>query len=210
MSGLLPERERVLELLVEERAVRKPGERVVQGELPQLLLRLPLRGDVEEVALQVERRPVVVEDDDSLVADPDRPAVLGDQAVLDAQRLVRRVRVRVRCEHPLAVVGMERADEEIGVVRPLGGRVAEHRLDLLAGEDVRARRVERVDVDDQGKLLDQGAIAPRVIRAEDGCRRRLRLTASRSGLRRPVPRWWSSAGGRSAPPSGSGEWSAPE
>ena len=52
---VVPELDRVLEPLVEEGAVRQAGQRVVQGELPQLLLRLALARDVEEVAVQVER-----------------------------------------------------------------------------------------------------------------------------------------------------------
>ena len=72
---LLADRDDVLELLVEERAVGEPGERVVERQLAQLRLRLALRCDVEQVALQVERPPVVVEDDHTLVADPDDVAV---------------------------------------------------------------------------------------------------------------------------------------
>ena len=157
---LLPDRDDVLELLLEERPVRKAGQRVVQRQLPELLLRLALRGDVEQVALQVERPVVVVTDDDAFVADPHDAAVLRDQAILDAQRIVRGMGVGVRREHTIAIVRVQRAHEEIRVGKPLVGRVAEQRLDLTAGEDVRALRVERVDVDDQGQLLDERAVAP--------------------------------------------------
>ena len=78
------ELDRVFEPLVEEGAVRQAGQRVVQGELPQLLLRLPLARDVEEVAVEVERLPVLVDDDHALVAEMDDPAIAGDEAVLEA------------------------------------------------------------------------------------------------------------------------------
>ena len=40
---VVPQLDRVLEPLVEEGAVRQAGQRVVQGELPQLVLGLALR-----------------------------------------------------------------------------------------------------------------------------------------------------------------------
>ncbi len=127
----------------------RPVSRVVEGVLPQLLLRFALARDVEEVALQVERLPVVVEDDDAFVAEPDDSAVPGDQPVLDAERLVRLVRVRVGGEHAFAIVRVEQAREQVGVGLPFVDAEAEDRLDLWAREDVRADRVERVDVDDE-------------------------------------------------------------
>ena len=68
---LRADRDRVLELLVEEGAVGEPGERIEQRLPPELLLQLALGGDVEQVALQVERLAVVPEDDDAVVANPD-------------------------------------------------------------------------------------------------------------------------------------------
>src|SRR3954471_8264696 len=159
LALLMPELDRVAEALVEEGPVGEAGQRVVEGLLPQLQLGLALACDVEEVALQVERLPVVVENDDAFVAEPDDSAAAGDQAVLDAERLVRLVRVRVGGEHSLAVVLVEQAREQVGVGLPLLQAVAEERLDLRAREDVGAARVERVDVDDERELLDQRAIA---------------------------------------------------
>ena len=183
------------EPLVEEGAVREAGQRVVEGELPQLLLRLALARDVEEIALQVERLAVVVEHDHALVAKIDDPAVAGDEPVLDAERLVRLVRVRVGCEHALAVVRVEQPREQVGVGRPFLDAVAEHRLDLAAREDVRADRVELVEVDDERKLLDQRAIAAAdlvrgqvlvVVLAERNRRRRHRKEIGQvGGLRLP-------------------------
>ncbi len=159
MPLFVPELDRVAEPLVEEGAVGEAGQRVVEGELPQLVLRLALASDVEEVALEVERLPVVVEDDDALVAQVDDASVAGDEPVLEAERLVRLVRLHVRGEHALAVFRVEQPGEQLGIGRPFLDAVAEDRLDLAAREDVRADRVERVDVDDERELLDQRAIA---------------------------------------------------
>ena len=159
LALLVPELDRVPEPLVKERAVREAGERVVERLLPQLQLCLALACDVEEVALEVERLSVVVEDDDTLVPEPDDSAVTGDEPVLDAQRLVRLVGLRVGREHAFSVFLVQQVREQVGVGLPLVHAVAEKRLDLGAREDVRAHRVERVDVDDERKLLDQRAVA---------------------------------------------------
>ena len=155
----VPQFDRVLQPLVEEGSVRQAGQRVVEGELPQLLLGLALARDVEEVALEVERLALVVEHDDALVAEVDDAPVAGDEAVLEAERLVRLVRVHVGGEHALAVLGVEQPAEQLRIRGPLVDAVTEHRLDLAAREDVRADRVQLVDVDDERELLDQGAIA---------------------------------------------------
>ena len=116
MPLLVPELDRVLEPLVEEGAVRQAGQRVVQGELPQLVLRFALARDVEQVAVEVERPPVVVDNDDALVAEMDDAPVTGDEPILEAERLVRLVRAHVGVEHALAVFRMEQAREELGSV----------------------------------------------------------------------------------------------
>ena len=167
----------MLELLVEEGTVRKAGERVEERLLPQLLLRLALGGDVEQVALEVERGPGVVEDDDALVADPDDAAVAGREPVLEAQRLMSAMRARVGGEDALPVVRVQRADEQVAVVLPLLDRVAQQRLDLRAREDVRARLVEGVDVDDERELLNERSVAPLDLA---GIRRRLVRSRGRS------------------------------
>ena len=154
---------RVLELLVEEGTVRKAGERVEERLLPQLLLRLALGGDVE--------------DDDALVADPDDAAVAGREPVLEAQRLMSAMRARVGGEDALPVVRVQRADEQVAVVLPLLDRVAQQRLDLRAREDVRARLVEGVDVDDERELLNERSVAPLDLA---GIRRRLVRSRGRS------------------------------
>ena len=138
----------------------RPVSGIEQSLAPQLLLQLALGGDVEHVPLQVERRTVVVEHDTAVVANPDDAAVPCDQAILEAQGLVRAMGACVRGEHPVAVVGMKRANEEVRIVPPLLDGVAEQRLDLAAREDVRAGFVQRVDVDHEGQLFDERAVAP--------------------------------------------------
>ena len=78
LALLVPELDRVAEALVEEGPVGEAGQRVVEGLLPQLQFGLALARDVEEVALEVERLAVVVEDDDPFVAKPDDSAAAGD------------------------------------------------------------------------------------------------------------------------------------
>ena len=114
----MPQFDRVLQPLVEGGTVRQAGQRVVEGELPQLLLGLALARDVEEVALEVERLALVVEHDDALVAEMDDAPVAGDEAVLEAERLVRLVRVHVGGEHALAVLGVEQPAEQLADPRP--------------------------------------------------------------------------------------------
>ena len=103
----------MLELLVEERAVGEARQRVVERQLPELLLRLPLGGDIEQVALEIQRGPVVVDDDDAFVPDPDDPSVSGDQPILETQRIVCPMGAGMSRQHALAIVRVQQPDEEI-------------------------------------------------------------------------------------------------
>ena len=94
-----------------------------------------------------------------LVDHPDDPAVARDVAVLGAERLAARAHRQGLCEHELAVVGMDDGGEEIRVGLPFLGRVAEHRPDLGADEDVWLPEVERTDERDERQLLDERAVA---------------------------------------------------
>ena len=58
----------------------------------------------------------------------------------------------------VAILVMEDLREELGVCDPFLRRIAEQGLDLGACVDVRARLVERVDVDDERDLLDEGPV----------------------------------------------------
>ena len=81
---------------------------------------------------------------------------------------------RVSREDTLAIVSMQQPDEQIGCGEPLRRRVAEQRLDLRAGEDVRACLVERIDIDDERQLFDERPVTPRdVVVAGRFSRRRI-------------------------------------
>src|SRR6059058_5862384 len=89
---------------------------------------------------------------------------------------------------------MEHTREELGIRRPFLGAVTEQRLDLRAGEDVRADRIELVEVDDERELFDQRAVAPRdlgrgefVIARAKRKRSRRHTSGNRSGWARARP-----------------------
>ena len=84
LVSFLADRDRMLQLLVEESSVRKPCQWVEERLLAQLLLELAFRGDVEEVPLQVQRLAGLVEDDHALVANRHHPPIPCQQAVLEA------------------------------------------------------------------------------------------------------------------------------
>ena len=151
----------------------------MEGQLAQLRLRLALRCDVEQVALQVERPSVVVEDDHTLIANPDDVAVAIDQPVLETQRIVGPMRPRMCSQHPLAVIRVQHANEQVRRRQPLLRRIAEKSFDLRAREDVGARLVESVDVDHEWKLLDERLVSPsHVVVADRVDRRRRSATAA--------------------------------
>jgi hypothetical protein len=58
----------------------------------------------------------------------------------------------------IAILRMQRADEEVWILPPLLDGVAEQRLDLVTREDVGAALVQSVNVDDERELLDERAI----------------------------------------------------
>jgi len=82
--SILADGDRMLQLLVEESPVRESRQWVEERLLAQLLLELALRGDVEDVALQVQRLAGLVEDDHAFVANRHHPSIPRQQAVLEA------------------------------------------------------------------------------------------------------------------------------
>src|SRR5439155_9369653 len=74
--------DRAPEAIVEMRAVRESRQRVVERLAAEPLLRFALGRDVEQVALQVQRRIVVTGDDDAGITNPDVVSVARLQAVL--------------------------------------------------------------------------------------------------------------------------------
>ncbi len=178
---LRPASECVLDAIGEQSSVREARQRVVERLVPELVLRFPPGGDVEEVALQ-HASAVRILDDARLVVDPDHASVPRVEAILDLERLAGRVRPGVSGEDLLPVVGMEERKEELGVLRPLLGREAEHGLDLGARVDVGAHLVEPVDIDGERQLLHERP-EPRFCAAE--CL--FGLLALRDVQREPLP-----------------------
>ena len=119
-SLLAAQDERVLDAVREQRAVREPGERVVEGLVAELLLRLAPSRDVEEVALEDELASV--RDDARLVLHPQVATVPRAKAVLDEERLARRVRAVMCGENALAILRVQQLHEEVVVLDPLDGR----------------------------------------------------------------------------------------
>src|SRR5439155_23452183 len=88
---------------------------------------------------------------------------------------VRSMGAGVGREHPVAIVRMQRADEEVRIVAPLRDRVAEQGLDLATREDVRAALVQSIHVDHERQLLDERAVttldlASLAVRRRSDCR----------------------------------------
>ena len=151
--------ERVLDAIREERPVREPGQRVVEGLVAKLLLCLPARRDVEEVSLEHLLPAVRVVDDVRLVVHPHDASVPRVEAVIGAERLAGHPRFLVRGQHSLSIVGMQERHEQRRVGHPLLDRIAEHRLDLRARVDVGAGGVDPIDVDGERELLDERPVA---------------------------------------------------
>ena len=158
-QGRQPSRFRALRALARVGFGSESCERVRIREPLELVARLAFRGDVEQIALPLDRVAVRIGDRRRLVADPDNPAVRADDAVLAADRPVLRRLVCHLAEDAVAVVRVQDSPEERRAALPLVGRVAEHRLGLRARVDVRAVGVGFVDVDDERELLDERAVA---------------------------------------------------
>ena len=147
-------RERDLQELLEHRAVRQAGQRVVVREERDLLLCLLLLGDVDEEPAPVHRLPVRVVDQVGLVSDPDHAPGARVEAVLGAIGRAVGDRLLVQPEGPLAVVGMQGSDPQTLVRVPLFLGVAEDVLDLGADVVGRDQIVDAVHVGDRRDLLD--------------------------------------------------------
>ena len=118
---------------------------------------LEASGHVLHVAVRRDRPALGIAHDHFVVADPDDAPVSRDQAVVEIHR--RRpgqafVAVGDVAQHPLAVVRMDRVDEEVGIGNPLLLGVAHQLRDLRADVERRALGVELVDVDDERQPLD--------------------------------------------------------
>ncbi len=140
--------------------------RHIRDERAELLLTLHHRflgvlalGDVEEEALHVLRRAVLVVHEEREVLDPDDASVTRDAAVLGAQRLAGLADRRELVEDAVEVVRMDDPLDEVRIVSPEIGRISEHGLDLRAHVDVRGPDVETADVHGERQLLEEGLVA---------------------------------------------------
>ena len=100
------------EQALEPRAVPQAGERIRVRESLELVARLALCGDVEDVALPLDRIAVGVGDRGRLVANPDDPAVRAHDAVLAADLPVLRRLDRHLLDDAVEVVRVQDAFEE--------------------------------------------------------------------------------------------------
>ena len=148
-----------LEVLREEVAVRKAGQRVVVGEVPEPLLGELSLGDVEQVALAVERLAGRVAHDHRLVVHPHHRPVGPHDAVLADERGAVDPGGLEPVEHAATVVLVDDLAEEVGILLPLRMRVAGDDVVLGAVVERRSALVERIDVDGERQLLDERAVA---------------------------------------------------
>ena len=164
--------QRVLNAVVEEAAIRKARQRVVQGlvlDLDHLMalqglalvegsLGLAAVGDVDHVALHVQRRSRLVVDEHGGVMDPHGAAVARGQAIFAVERSAALVH---RCEcrqHPLAIVRIQQVAEKIRVGHPFRRRVSDQVCNLRA--DVHgAAGVQPLDIRDERQLFDEPPVA---------------------------------------------------
>ena len=98
-------------------------------------------------------------DERGVIVHPYRSAVLGDDPILQVERVARGVRSARLGHHGLAVVGVEHPHPQPGLGQALLGGVAGERLVLRADVDRGGDLVDLVDVDDRRDPLDQVAVA---------------------------------------------------
>jgi hypothetical protein len=112
-------RERELEHLLEQDAVRQARELVVVREERDLLLRPLALGDVEDHALDQPRLAPLVADDERLLAHPQDAAVLVDHPVLVGERLLVPAGLDVLVPDAVLVLRMDVAAPAVRVREPL-------------------------------------------------------------------------------------------
>ncbi len=141
------------------RSAASRGCRALRGqEALALLACVRALADVDEESLDVERPAVVVAHGDGLVSDPDDAPVAREHPVLGAQRRRGGGSLGDLVGHPVAVLGVDELEEEVGLGEPFAGRVAEQRRDLRTDVERLAALAERVDVRDGGEVVGQGAV----------------------------------------------------
>ena len=151
-------------------AVREARQRVVVGEVREPLLGELSLGDVEQVALAVERLAGRVAHDHRLVVHPHHRPVGPHDAVLADERGAVDPGGLEPVEHAATVVLVDDLGEEVGILLPLRMRIAGDDVVLRAVVERRSALVERIDVDGERQLLDERAVA--VLGIAEGCLRR--------------------------------------
>ncbi len=153
-------RQRPLEVIPQQDAVREPGQRVVQGVVDELRLEpLPV-GDVDEETLgHLPATLLVVGHPVGLVADPDLVAVAGEHPVLRAERLAGSPMGLVRGDRGAAILGMNATGPQFRVVDELVRSIPEDARDLRAhvreAAAVGHLGIGQVDVDGGRDVLDE-------------------------------------------------------
>ena len=156
LGAVVPAREAQVERTAHDRIVRGLDDR---GQASACLLGGASLGDVQDEALNPQRRPLVVADEDRLVQHPHGPSVRGEVAVLGAQRLTGFTQVLRLGEDALEVVRVHGVREQVRILHPLLGRVPEQLLDLWADVEVADRLLDGADVRDERKVLDERPVA---------------------------------------------------
>jgi len=154
-------RQRVVEPLDEQGAVRQAGQAVIEGLVGEAFLELLAIGDVDHHAAHLRVAAPITGDEHGLVPDPDDIVGAGGHAVFPRGRFLHRPRAELFLgrQHKLAVSRVHLACPEPGISQPLGRGEPEHGLDLRADVAPRSLRSEVGHVDDRGQSLDQGPIA---------------------------------------------------
>ncbi len=116
-------------------------------------------GDVEGDALKKDRPAFVIADDLAFALDPYDVAVAGEQAVFGAEVGAGGAGAGEFGDPAFAVVGMELAEPEEGIVEPFFLGEAEERFDLRADVEFLLGFVEAGHEGDDGEAFDEGAVA---------------------------------------------------
>ena len=147
------------EPVLEQHAVRQPGELVVEPHLAQRLLGQPLLRDVEDEAAHEARLAVGPRQRPPLVAPPHDPPLAVEDAVLGGEAPSRRAGVAELAQHPLPVLRVKPPHPHVRLGEPLPRREARHREQLRAHVGAAAGVVRPRHVGERRDLLDEGAVA---------------------------------------------------
>ena len=166
------------EPVLEQDAVRQPGQLVEEPHLAQRLLGQPLLRDVQDETPHEARLAVGPRQRPPFVAPPQHPPLAVEDAVLRGEASSRRAGVAELAQHPLPVLRVKPSHPHVRLGEPLPRREARHREQLRAHVGAAAGVVRPGHVGERRDLLDQGAVA---------VRRRPRRRGRRPGATPPDP-----------------------